>query len=338
MTPRISVIIPTHNRAAVLGHSLRTVLAQTLEPSRYEVIVIDDGSSDDTEDVVQTLDDPRIIFRAVRHGGASAARNHALGIARGELVVFLDDDAFIAPDFLVQHARCHSRGTRRLVAGAIVEVRELPGPMVPSGLTWRGYHRHPSPGGNSSARLDDLRRIGGFDERFSSYGWQDQEMGERLLASGVTRRFAWRAPIYHYKDPADVADVRRLLAQELQRGRMGARFYHRHRRFFVGVTTKMWPPLQALDRILAQPLGLETAARRILAGELIPGDVSPRRLALLRAHVEMSAGRDEWAHLTVPPNVHAERASDAPFPPLPNEPLSADGQDGTLASSDANVG
>lgn len=91
MRPLVSVIIPTHNRAEMLNRAIRSVLNQTFED--FEMIVVSDGSKDNTEQVVKSFDDSRIRF--LKHEtlrGASAARNTGLRAAQGEYIAFLDDD------------------------------------------------------------------------------------------------------------------------------------------------------------------------------------------------------------------------------------------------------
>lgn len=92
MIPKISVIIPTHNRAQMLTRSVESVLAQTW-PGGMEILVISDGSTDNTEEVVESFDDPRV--RLLKHEtsqGASAARNTGISVAQGNYIAFLDDD------------------------------------------------------------------------------------------------------------------------------------------------------------------------------------------------------------------------------------------------------
>jgi glycosyltransferase involved in cell wall biosynthesis len=89
--PNVSVIIPTHNRAAYLKAAIASVLNQTFQD--FEILIVDDGSSDTTPDVVKSFDDDRIQY--VRHPksrGGAAARNTGIGHCRGEYVAFLDDD------------------------------------------------------------------------------------------------------------------------------------------------------------------------------------------------------------------------------------------------------
>ncbi len=93
----VTVIIPTHNRAAVVPRAVASALA-CVRPGD-EVIVVDDGSADDTEAVLAPFAD-RIRYLPVAHGGAGAARNHAVHEARGAFVAFLDSDDEWTPDKL----------------------------------------------------------------------------------------------------------------------------------------------------------------------------------------------------------------------------------------------
>lgn len=94
----VSVIIPTFNRASFIGDAIRSVLSQTY--SDIELIVIDDGSSDNTPDVVSTFSDPRLRYIRQANMGRSNARNHALSLAKGRYIAFLDSDDLFLPDKL----------------------------------------------------------------------------------------------------------------------------------------------------------------------------------------------------------------------------------------------
>lgn len=96
--PTISVIIPTYNRAHLIGESIASVLAQTY--TDFELIVVDDGSTDDTEQQVRGFTDPRIIYIKQENKGRSHARNCALDLARGRYIAFLDSDDLFLPDKL----------------------------------------------------------------------------------------------------------------------------------------------------------------------------------------------------------------------------------------------
>lgn len=99
VTPLVSVILPTFNRSRVLGRAIQSVLAQTF--SELELIIVDDGSADDTASLVAAIKDPRI--RYIRHSGnlgAAAARNTGIRAAASEWLAFQDSDDEWLPDKL----------------------------------------------------------------------------------------------------------------------------------------------------------------------------------------------------------------------------------------------
>src|SRR5882762_1494192 len=106
--PKFSVIIPTFNRATLVLHAVDSVLAQTY--GNFELIVVDDGSTDDTVDRLRRIGDRRLSIVTISHGGVSAARNAGIAAASGALISFLDSDDLWLPhklasevDFLVRH-------------------------------------------------------------------------------------------------------------------------------------------------------------------------------------------------------------------------------------------
>jgi glycosyltransferase involved in cell wall biosynthesis len=102
--PYVSVIIPTYNRASLLERSIRSVLSQTFQ--NYEIIVVDDASVDNTDEVVSTFGDPRI--RYLKHEtnrGGSAARNTGIKAAKGKFIAFQDSDDEWLPDKLEKQVK-----------------------------------------------------------------------------------------------------------------------------------------------------------------------------------------------------------------------------------------
>lgn len=97
---RVSIIMPTFNRAHCISDAIRSVLSQSYE--NWELIIVDDGSRDGTQDVVSAFEDPRITYIALdRNLGAAAARNAAVEPATGQFVTYLDSDNTIEPHFLL---------------------------------------------------------------------------------------------------------------------------------------------------------------------------------------------------------------------------------------------
>ena len=96
--PKISVIIPTYNRAYIIEDAIKSIMSQSC--TGLEVIVIDDGSTDDTQAIVESINDPRLHYYYKSNGGVSSARNFGIAKARGQFVAFLDSDDFWPNNFL----------------------------------------------------------------------------------------------------------------------------------------------------------------------------------------------------------------------------------------------
>jgi len=104
--PKVSVIIPTYNRAKFVTKAIDSVLAQTYKD--YEIIVIDDGSTDNTQEVLQPYMD-KITYKYQENAGVSAARNTGIRVASGQWIAFLDSDDIWLPDKLASQIRCVNR-------------------------------------------------------------------------------------------------------------------------------------------------------------------------------------------------------------------------------------
>lgn len=296
MTVRTSLIIPTRNRAEVLRLSIPRFLAQTVAPSEYELVVVDDASEDDTEALVRGFAAPNLVyFRQPERTAAAGARNRAIAMAGGELLLFVDDDALVRSDFVAQHLATHRRHPHSVVAGPIVECTEPPAEADPAPGWWLGRHSNPFPTGNASVSRAAVLEAGGFDEGFHAYGWEDPEMYRRLIRTGVRRRYNWRAPIWHYKPQSHRRDFFQRLDLEESRGAMGAYYYAKHRTFGVAFETKQHALWRGLDRLVAPALGLD---RRIAEARRAGTEPSSEFWKLLMInHAEIDAGRRKWDEL-----------------------------------------
>lgn len=293
MPPAVSVIIPTRNRAGILKDSLPTVLDQDLPEGDFEVIVIDDDSPDDTAALLGRFDHPRLRWETLPRsapGAISRARNRAISLARGAIIASIDDDAFVAPDWLAAHLSHHASGPEKIVTGPIIDIREPPTDIEADAReAKKGWHRNPYPSGNASAPKALLDRIGGYDEAFTHYGWEDLEIGRRLRAAGAVPVYELRAAILHYKPRSAPRSFADRLRTEIQRGSMGEVFHRKHRQFEVAVMTKRIAPLRALDAGLNALLGLDARLDRVLATGAAPD--SRLMQFLLLEHAEISGPR-----------------------------------------------
>jgi glycosyltransferase involved in cell wall biosynthesis len=189
-TPQVSVVIPTRSRSGLLALTLRGVLRQ--REVDFEVVVVDDGSTDDTAAMVMRLGDGRV--RLLRHAhslGVSAARNRGIADARGRWVAFLDDDDLWAPDKLARQLQAaHDTARDWVYTGAVVidDALEVLGGAPPEPpervreLLLR-YDAVPGGGSNVLVRRDTLTRVGPFDTRLRNT--EDWEMWIRLAKLGA---------------------------------------------------------------------------------------------------------------------------------------------------------
>ena len=188
MTRAVSVIMPAHDAAAFVGEAIDSVLAQTF--SDWELLVVDDGSTDGTAEVVAAYDDPRLRLLAIEHTGLPAvARNRGLAASESRYVAFLDADDLWRPQKLArQVAVADSRPEVGLVHTNFERLRDgVLEPIVPvAGLTESGPQFVRLAVGNYIAnssvliRRDILTRHGAFDEDPRLRGTEDFELWLRL--------------------------------------------------------------------------------------------------------------------------------------------------------------
>jgi GT2 family glycosyltransferase len=230
--PAVSVIIPAHNSAPALPEVLRA-LATPAGP--FEIIVVDDGSTDDTAALVSRLALP-VTLRLSRQPqrGRAAARNRGAGEAAAPVLLFVDADVQPRPGLIAAHLRHHIPGSRIAIQGRI-----LPHPDALRTTFMRATHLLPAPAppgrrlffghvatANFSVAAAPFHEVGGFDESFAGFGWEDIELGLRLARAGVGLRYEPAATVYH-RHVEDLPGRRRKFRQA---GAGAVYFWRKHRR------------------------------------------------------------------------------------------------------------
>jgi GT2 family glycosyltransferase len=227
--PGVTVLIPSHQRREALRRALLALAEQSIDPAEYEVVVSVDGSSDGSEEMLAALRTPyELQVTAGSPRGRAAACNSGLALARGEVLIVLDDDMQPVPEFVERHRAHHPPGSRLCVLGAVPIELDGSSPRA-ARYAQEKFNAHlerlAEPGhefaprdfysGNASLRTETMRAVGGFDESFAVYGNEDVDLSLRLRAAGVELLYEPGALARQEYDK----DLRALCLDTIQKGR-----------------------------------------------------------------------------------------------------------------------
>ena len=265
-----SVVIPTHNRITMLQRVLDALEEQQDAP-QFETIVINDGSTDDTDKVLSQR--TGITFRTQPNAGPGRARNHGVSLAHGRFVIFIGDDTVPEPRFLAEHARTHRDSNHDPLIACLgytgwprsERVTAFMDYINDYGLQF-GY-RLIEDGGTvpfnffytSNISIDrQLLLANPFDTTFPSAAWEDIELAYRLEARGLKIRYNAKAVTRHYHR----MNVDTFARRQYTVGKSGAIFYRKHPELghFLGVH-------ELESRRLADEQQLARLRRRARLGE-----------------------------------------------------------------------
>jgi glycosyltransferase involved in cell wall biosynthesis len=209
--PDVSIVVPTHNRCAGLYRLLCALSEQSFPRSRFEVVVVDDGSTDATADVLRTTTVPYALRSLSQsNSGPSVARNHGVQQARGRLILFLDDDVVPVPGLISAHVEAHGEANDVVVTGPMLAPPDsFPQPVwdrwdaakldeqyraMLAGVypcTQRQFFT-----ANASLHREMFLKSGGFDPTFLRA--EDMELAWRLRGGGARFVFEPRAEVVHF--------------------------------------------------------------------------------------------------------------------------------------------
>lgn len=245
-----SIVIPTYNRQPILEKCLRALEQQIWETSGlirgYEVVVVDDGSTDGTVDwLYQSHGEfPHVRVLQQDHQGPAAARNLGVEAALGNWIIFIDSDLVVTEVFLQSHAATLAAEQRQLGSdrlftyGRVINTCNFDDPTAePFKVT--DFSAAYFATGNVAIARHWLEEVGLFDTRFQLYGWEDLELGVRLKQRGLKLVKCPEAVGYHWHPPFSLEQIPRLIDQEIQRGRMGVLFYQKHPTWDVRLMIQM---------------------------------------------------------------------------------------------------
>ncbi len=282
-----SVIIPTHNREKILVRVLSYYARQDSPEDGFEVIVVDDGSTDGTEtlftnlkkggidsagEIVQRYRERILLIREglyvpvtepesntelnlryikLKKSGRSVARNVGIGFSNFPLIIFADDDIFVGPDFVSKHISAHSQDDRAVVMGRVIHTDDIEQPFS---ARWKPKDINTAflATGNASVLKSYIAEAGFFDDNYRVYGWEDFDLGIHLKDMGL-RSEKRRIYGYHYELPGKSYNPTQVYNKERERGVSAVYFFRNHPLRWVRRFTLVYnKPLKMLFGLLGQ--------------------------------------------------------------------------------------
>jgi len=246
---KVSIVIPTFNRKPILEKCLFALEKQKLNKivEDYEVIVVDDGSTDDT--VIWINNNSKILSHVnlyeQEHGGPALARNLGVSKAKYEIIIFIDSDLVVLDNFIISHVKkllpyWRKKNLKCFTYGSVINTSNFHNPQSEKYKfldTSFAYFAT----GNVAISRDLLLSVGLFDTSFSLYGWEDLELGERLQKIGTKLIKCPEAVGFHWHPPFDCDQIESLIKQEKERAKMALIFFKKHPNLRVRVMIQLTP-------------------------------------------------------------------------------------------------
>ncbi len=241
-----SVVIPTYDRKPILAKCLLALENQQFANTviDYEVIVVDDGSTDGTIEWLAANREDLSHVRSIcqSHQGPAAARNLGVEDAKGDTIIFIDSDLVVTEHFLQAHAdallQAYEDTDAVFTYGSVINTCNFDNPTSePYKIT--DFSAAYFATGNVAIARHWLMEAGLFDNRFQLYGWEDLELGVRLKKLGLTLIKCPAAVGYHWHPAFSLEQIPGMIDREIQRGRMGVLFYQKHPSWNVRLMIQM---------------------------------------------------------------------------------------------------
>ncbi|NBD15226.1 MAG: glycosyltransferase [Cyanobacteria bacterium] len=238
-----SIIIPTYNRKPILEKCISALEKQVITDSNlvtgYEIIIVDDGSTDDTIPWLKVSSFPHVRWLEQAHQGPAIARNLGIKKAKGDFIIFIDSDLVVTENFIQAHANCLNQSDESsFTYGRVINTANFDHPTAePYKIT--DFSAAYFATGNVAIHRQWLEQAGLFDPQFQLYGWEDLELGVRLKKLGLKLVKCPEAVGYHWHPPFNLDQIPQLIDQEIQRGKMGVLFYQKHPTWEVKMMIQM---------------------------------------------------------------------------------------------------
>jgi glycosyltransferase involved in cell wall biosynthesis len=206
--PTVSIVVPTYNRSHFIERAFSSLVEQDYPKDRFEIIVVDDGSSDRTPEILRRFQEEHSFFRyfSKTNKGPAAARNLGIRHAKGEIILFIDDDCLADKTWVRELIGDYED---EQVGGVAGRIRYVP----PDNNIANQFAARSDGGGqafcangeidffitaNASFRRDVINQVGGFDETFPHAAHEDVDLSHRVKQAGWKLVYAGDAVVHHY--------------------------------------------------------------------------------------------------------------------------------------------
>lgn len=267
---RATIQLCTYNRAHLLGRVLEACFEQTIDAAEYEIVLVNDGSTDDTAAVIAQAKERATCALTVieqANSGLAHGRNAGIAAARGERIILIDDDILPVPRFVEEHLRSHAEHARDIVRGAVINTESFDA-LPPPVYSLKNYSGNFFWTSNVSVPLATLREAGGFNESFSEYGWEDIDVGLRLRARGLKSFLNPKAMVFHWKPRPRGGNVEGMIRQARAQGRTAVQLAKLHPHWRALLATGNTAPQRVLHKWI-RGIGAARHFKKML-GELSP--------------------------------------------------------------------
>jgi glycosyltransferase involved in cell wall biosynthesis len=180
MEPSVSIVMTVRNVEKYIANCIMSILDQTF--NNFEIVIIDDTSSDNTKNIIEKFDDKRIkYFKNIKWLGISSSRNRGLNYATGEYIFFTDGDCTVSKNWIEEGLKCLKDPNCVGVEGRIYYVSNDYEPSFSDHVTENRYGGHFMTG-NVAYKKSVIERVGGFDERYTYL--EDRDLALRAMKFG----------------------------------------------------------------------------------------------------------------------------------------------------------
>lgn len=282
-----SIVIPSYNRLFLLEIIIPELLKQINDLNiQGELLVIDDGSTDNTPEFLLKTQKENINFRFSinsKNLGIAKTRNLLINNAKGKFIIFCDSDVIPSNNWLKSHLDILMCNEKAISQGKLILTNQITNLKEIKNNPLTDNSRAFFDTANVGILRETLLNMDGFDEGFLNYGWEDLELGFRLKKTKIRLVRNNNALGYHYQNTL-LKDLNSLKQKELARVKGTIYFYNKHRSLEVGLMTQIYRINYWLDKLSSKILALDKKDffKRL---EILEKSSYNRFIPLLRAYL-----------------------------------------------------